>query len=477
MMPLLLRFTCALSALTCVWALALSPQINSDKEPSVKFTIIAADSPHGASIEEWGAMSSPDSPRPNVTILRFLHFPLDVPSYGTAIASVLRNGNLIAVSTRGIASLDEFEVTPELAILRQPGKCASAGSCCVHSNPADGWTCYPAAPYITRIQALYKGGITPVGYVFSALVPNASGNFGDAQLWRVDLAGIPEASPLTVGNHGCALSPDGNFLACEPAIGDSCPGIRLRDTNETKSACIFFSQQHLDLTVRLPSWSSDSKGFAFYAHAQPSSKFSVPDAWVDYYTLGDNPFAVETQKLRVFRDQDFVPGDFCQDVNDARRCAQLGTLNSLSPATATSPIRIPVPLGTESLVWGARDPNHQFLYFSAFARNDNSDHIFRTIGRIDIKDSSPKFRPLLRHPKGPTAYSATSPDGKFIAFLGITSRPQDPNKNCGNFQTCELDARSQLYVVDTSGDHEDEGAPLTSLAAPYEVFNPVWSAN
>jgi WD40-like Beta Propeller Repeat len=265
---------------------------------------------------------------------------------------------------------------------------------------------------------------------------------------------VPISQPyFDTGPHGCSVSPDGQFLACEPpgryssdgkhALAEH--GMRLSLIDGTKPTYIKRTEEKIGLGFVL--WSPDSTGVVYYSFSNSGNQGWLVYVHVDREILLHTDDEMEREKKALKYDvlaQDIVPSQFCKgtsgDLASPPRCRSFGTGEKSSAQ------------GSDLPVWS---PDSRWVYYSGLMRSAGNALPQRVIGRVLISKPN-SFEPLTLQFTGEAGHPAISPNGGAIAFLGTTS-------------TTDPRAQAFLLVVKTRRVRQ-----LTSFPAAEEASPPNW---
>ncbi len=359
--------------------------------PPVEATSVGVDFKHRASPERraiWGDWRKSCQLNPE---LRFPDDPLSDPHKGTEFAGPLRDGMIVTTSLNDIGDRKkgepykdaglEFVVAPlTLKIKARPMSCPTSPDGCTGRDPKTGRSDHqPHAFFAGGLQAVYdpKSTSKVVQYLFTA---NSQFHYKDdyvvdSYFWQVDLDGHPVNRSVRVGVHGCAVSPDGQYLACEPPCqpqhygpegpGPDCKGVALPcngllvlpiDLGTT--ACVWRAG---DIGIlNLAVWSPDSKGFAYYALQQLDSNKGV----LLYYRLGTKVDQIVQLLPRANQKEIWIPALFCSLQGNDPHLAPLGCQHLGTSGGVPDPGEPSVGLGSDMPAWSP-DPKNLQLYVAA----------------------------------------------------------------------------------------------------------------
>jgi hypothetical protein len=265
------------------------------------------------------------------------------------------------------------------------------------------------------------------------------------EMWRV-LADGTNAHPVAVpyfdtGSHGCSVSPDAQFLTCEPPprYPLNQHGIRLSLLDGTKPTYIKRDQEKIGIGFVV--WQPNSGGFVYYSFNAARNQ-----GWIVYCRIDQNKLhsadVNERQSALEYHElaPTIVPSQYC-----------LGTSGDLQPPPTCNPFGAG-NVGSEIPVWS---PDSSWIYYSGLIQSKESSTPRRVVGRVSIKNPN-SFEPLTLAFAEESGHPAISPDGSDVAFLAPTSK---------------TDPRTQLFLLNIKTRNVKQ---LTSTDLPTEAHGPQW---
>jgi len=256
--------------------------------------------------------------------------------------------------------------------------------------------------YNEGLQPLYATGTNRLtGFVLIThrdLTANSS-----SEIWQIKPDGTPvrRLIPQDVGAHGCGVSPDGQYLACERLGGQEWyqKGFLLTKIDGTPVADVKW--KNLFIPIGAASWSSDSAGFAFYACNSTDLNSCHDSGNLIYYDIASKTFTPLAH--------DFSPAFFC--VYAIWSCRPSGASGSEIPT------RSPVP---------------GEFYYSVLIGSTNGEKPRRVLGSVS-RDNPNVFHPLTFAEYSEPGHPVVSAKNKIVAFSA-------------NFS--DTDTRAALFSVD-----------------------------
>jgi hypothetical protein len=261
----------------------------------------------------------------------------------------------------------------------------------------------------------------------------------NSELWRVAFDGTFDRKPLgqllaQIGNHSCALSPNGKFLACEPKKEDKINfEIQVLPLNGSSVSPVYARVRWRNNPIPLPVayWSPNSEGFVFGA---------------------------------------------CNDqfVNSKNQCEHGGSLlysqrsaDGMSPPIRIAPNWLPsffynscgkLGLGDHGSPKPVWSPDGNWLYYFAVDPRTSGSKTRPVLGRVSMAqpESPGEFTPIDFAPDVLGGQPSVSPDGEKVAIIG---------------QNAPSDNRMALWVVDLC---ESKSKRIVSYSSLYEVDNPAF---
>jgi WD40-like Beta Propeller Repeat len=432
----------------------LSPRVALGQEratdPPIGVATVPLHSGHSSSVEDRiTVIENALSTHPRTHILKFKD-PLLDDSSGKQLELWLNNGKSAII----------YRITP-----------SNVGGC---ANPPQYPKCVKIEPFVVDLLTgqtisrptapvqhdhpsfLYNEGLVPISekaigekikeYVFLAhpgLTQTISND--KPEMWRVMADGSnakPVAQPfLDTGSHGCAVSPDGQFLACEPPPRYPLEqhGIRLSLIDGTKPTYIKRGEERIGLGFVV--WQPDSSGFLYYSYSNSRDR-----GWLVYCHIdGPKLHSDDENERKAALDchvlaPDLLPSQFClgtsEDLAHPPPCRPYGTGN----------------LGSDLPVWS---PDSKWVYYSALNRSTGTELPRRVIGRVLI--SKPEtYEPLTLEFGREAGHPTISPHGGAIAFSATTSA---------------IDSRTQVFVLIVKTKRMTQ---LTSFGSDEEGYAPQW---
>jgi hypothetical protein len=360
----------------------------------------------------------------------------DVPA-GTTFARWLRDGSIVVASSRvksaNLGNLDSFVVDPNT------GKVVSCLTCSMPKTAAGDYI-YNEVPqplYDVRKPNVVKSFIFAAHY--GPLLRDDIDVGRYTQMWEVGPGGKHPKRSLEfhVGMHGCQVSPDGQWFACQPCTDDKarpepckgpsefCEGVVLTKVSPGEggvhgTACVGNASQWLPNGVVV--WRPDSKGFLYFSQKNPAASASY---WWNYYDMSS-----------------FASGDY-----QPTKTIAVGVI------TPDSPVWGPCSSGPTCNPW---------VYLTVQHTPPRSSTKIKVIARIalDGSGSLDLLTDKLGQDAGPPVISA---DGSMIAFLSDSQR--GTNKWGPQVWVLDLPSKKKPYqLTDFSAESE---------AAAYSVSWPV----
>jgi hypothetical protein len=373
----------------------------------VGFTHIPKGQGHGSALCNQAAWLNPQLPNPSFHDFKFRD-PHFTDHAGTQFVRWLRGGQraiFLRVSWHGAGSCSPSEPCctipiPQTAIdnfIVDLNTGAIASSPTTKFRELQGHN--QAYFYNEGLQPLYaKGTNRLTGFVLVThrdLTTSSS-----AEIWQIKPDGTPvkRLIPQDVGSHGCGVSPDEQYLACERMEPEwDQKGFLLAKIDGTQVADVKW--KNLYMPIGAPSWSSDSAGFAFYA-CKTADPHSCNDGGnLVYYDI--------TKKIFTPLAPDFSPAFFCLYAS----CRPSGAHGSEIPA---------------------RSPVHGWFYYSVLIGSTNGGMPRRVLGSVS-RDNPKVFHPLTFGEFTEPGHPVVSSNNKTVAFIA-------------NFS--ESDTRAALFSVD-----------------------------
>jgi hypothetical protein len=279
--------------------------------------------------------------------------------------------------------------------------------------------------YSEALQPIYRGNTTEVtGFV---LVTHRDVSRSGTEIWQISPDGTPVKRLVSqdVGGHGCMVSPDHQYLACERlnAVEWYRKGFLLISIDGTQTVDVKWGEF---MPIGLAVWSSDSAGFVFYACKTPNGYSCSANGWLVYYDI--------LRKTYIPLAPDWMPSFFCSQY--AALCRPYGTSNIGSDMPTASPV-----------------PG--WFYYSALIGLTNGSKPRRVVGRVS-RDKSAIFEPLTLTQLQEAGHPTVSPSGKVVAFTASLS---------------ESDYRAALYTADVC---THEIRPMGALQSGKEVYIPLY---
>jgi Tol biopolymer transport system component len=256
--------------------------------------------------------------------------------------------------------------------------------------------------YNEALQPLYNGTNTLTGYI---LVTHPKSEQGQSwsEVWHIKPDGTPIRKLVQprLGNHGCQISPDEQYLVCEDDTDNHF--LWLAKFDGTQLTHVRWGAPETRVPIGVVSWSSDSKGFAFYACNLSGDGFCDHNAggFLVYYDL--------QSKTMTPLAEDLSPAFFCYP-----------WLTPTCVYTAAGGSEIP-----------ASSPAAQpgIFYYSTVSRSTTQGQRHRVLVRVS-RDNPNAFEPLTLHEHAFTepTHPVVSPDGTRIAFIANPPESNESNK-------------------------------------------------
>jgi len=355
------------------------------------FTIFPEKTGHHQGEGSRAALIEGTLSKPSVRLLNLPHVPA-----GTTFARWLRDGSIIVLSTRiktgNFGSTDSFVVDPN------NGKVLSCLTCSMPKT-TNGDFVYNEAP--EPVYDVQKPNVVRSFFFTTHYGPLRHedidvGSYN--QMWKVKPDGKhpKQALEFHVGPHGCQVSPNGEWFACEsctqdlsrpdPCKGPSefCQGIVVTKVAPVEggvhgTACIGHASQWLPHGVVV--WRLDSKGFLYFS--QKDEAHPVP-YWWNYYDMS------------LFTEGRYQPTKTIADGVITRESPAWGKCKTISIC-------------------------NPWLYFTAAYTPTGSSEKIKIISRMTLNDPTrlDRLTDKLGQDAGPPAISA---DGSMIAFLSGSRR-------------------------------------------------------
>jgi hypothetical protein len=245
---------------------------------------------------------------------------------------------------------------------------------------------------------------------------NAEGTGTITEMWKVDPTGRSKEQLLkfSVGMHGCQVSPNGDWLACEPSSTDACKQtVLLVELKTNKTFCIRRDDQISRDSSTI--WSPDGKGFVYFSQTRETH----PKEWsLNYYAV-DSRTRVPTLNLA----KGTLPSYFCNNVTKTtEECPRIGRSGGDGPIWSPCATEAPCPNGVEDSKW---------IFFSAYHQPTKTSPAREVIGKVSL-DNPAEFKAITSYLGKDSGHPSISSDGSRLAFLVAESH---------------TDRRGQLYVM------------------------------
>jgi hypothetical protein len=362
------------------------------------------------------AIVDPTSQTPTVNLLNTPYVPV-----GTQFAGWLRDGNVLLTTTHTLKTTAGATVFPlvvdSYVVNPKTGRIKYCLTCGLHSNQSTDYL-YSQTP-----QPIYDSPQTKnVSYYVVTThlgTINVEGTGTLTEVWTVGPDG-KNGKPFLdfrVGMHGCQISPDAKWLACEPANRKDptkpqyCwDGVMLVLIKGRGLACVGNTDEYSRDSVAI--WSPDSKGFVYFSQTKAGDLNHPTNGWLNYYALATG---VSTPTLRLANGT--VPTYFCNQFLSSP-CTPVGRGPSWSPCEAAKPC--PNEHGVS-----------KWLFLSVYYPPAGSLGARQVIGKVSL-DKPDEFIPVTEELGLDAGYPMISPDGTRIAFLAVES---------------STDSRRQLYTM------------------------------
>jgi hypothetical protein len=236
--------------------------------------------------------------------------------------------------------------------------------------------------YNEGLQPLYSKGTNRLTGFVLITHRHLTATDSSSEIWQIKPDGTPvkRLIPEDVGAHGCSVSPNQQYLACERLNGDEFKkkGLLLTKFDGTHVGDIKWGTTVVPFGAAI--WSSDSAGFVFYA----CSAGCQTDGFLIYYDIAKNTFTPLAP--------DFVPAWFCTQRDMCR------------------------PSGGHGSEIPARSPRPGEFYYSVLIGSTNGEKPRRVLGSVSLANPN-VFHPLTFEEFTEPAQPVVSADNRTVAFI------------------------------------------------------------
>jgi hypothetical protein len=453
----------AAATLTVIlWTFSLaqdsSPQQRSlQTDYRIGFTLTPDSVSHQGNEGMRAAIIDPTSSARTINLLNTPYVPV-----GTQFAGWLRDGNVLLTTTHVLKSprcedstfkgvlgrncevlplvVDSYVANPKTGVIKY---CLT---CDLHNDQSTDYL-YSQTP-----QPVYSSKAKDVSYYVISTHHGPINPEGTATLTKVFKVG-PQGQPpsdkkpllaFDVLVHGCQISPDGNWLACEPLNrpkdrdgnynpteakfpgGHYCwDGVILVETKTGAESCVGNIAEYSGDSVAI--WSPDSNGFLYFSQDRenaPEKGWRPTKGWLNYYKLKTKTgFPIRVAKGTT-------PTYFCKLLVP---CEAIGRGPTWSPCWKENPCQ-------------NEFGDSKWLYFSAYYPAPSASAASQVIGKVSL-DRPDKFIPVTEELGLDAGYPVISVDGSRLAFLATESSTDRRRQlYTMEFKSCKPDFKSCNFV-------------------------------